>query len=77
MAEVAGIPEADIERYTGLLEGEKEKRKFREKLEKLARTKGTKRDQMTSLIQEARQAGLSNDELKDTETYWFQRSGKV
>merc|ERR1711920_265367 len=71
IAEVAGVEEEQINKYSELLEGEKEKRKYREKLEKLARTKGTKRDAIASLIQEARSAGLSADELKDTETYWF------
>jgi len=77
LAEIAGVEEETIEKYTGFFEGETEKRKFREKLEKMARTKGTKREQITSLIQDAKAAGLSNDECKDTETYWFQRSGKV
>lgn len=77
LGEIAGLSEDEILKYKGLLEGEQEKRKFREKLEKLARTKGTKREVLTEVSKEAREAGLTQDEVKDTETYWFQRSGKV
>merc|ERR1719456_340795 len=77
LGEIAGLGQDEIDRYRGLLEGETEKRKYREKLEKLARTKGTKREVLTEVSKEAREAGLTQDEVKDTETYWFQRSGKV
>merc|ERR1712232_1172733 len=77
LGEIAGLDQDEIDKYRGLLEGETEKRKFREKLEKLARTKGTKREVLTEVSKESREAGLTQDEVKDTETYWFQRSGKV